>query len=371
MTTVADVVAFLEKLAPLQLAAAWDNAGLLLGERTAHVQRVMTCLTVTPESVAEAIAANVNLIVTHHPVLFRAVQRCTDATAEGRLLLPLLRAGVAVYSPHTAFDNTPGGINDVLARRLELIDVRPLRRHDGPRQCKLVVFVPDSDLARVSDALFHAGAGLIGKYRECSYRLAGTGTFFATEQTNPTVGQKGRREAVSEWRLEVVCTEPQVEAAVHAMRQAHSYEEPAFDVYPLRSLPAEQGEGRRGRLPTPRPLREVAASVRSALHAAAVQMVGDPTRQVSEVAIVCGAGGSLLQDAIQSGADLFLTGELRFHDYLEAQAHHVSLVLPGHYATERCGVEELADILSSALPEVTCWASRQERDPSLWLATTN
>src|SRR5207248_11315845 len=143
----------------------------------------------------------------HHPVLFRAVKRLTTATPEGRVLLALLRAGVAVYSPHTALDNTAGGINDLLARRLGLEEVRPLRRREGARQCKIVVFVPDKDLAKVSDALFTAGAGEIGQYRECSYRLSGTGTFFGTEATNPTVGQKGKREEVGEWRLEVVCPE--------------------------------------------------------------------------------------------------------------------------------------------------------------------
>src|SRR5262249_28129527 len=153
----------------------------------------------------------------------------TSDTPEGRTLLALARAGAAVYSPHTAFDNTAGGINDALAGRLGLRDVAPLRRGEGPRACKVVVFVPDQDLARVSDALFAAGAGQIGQYRECSFRLPGTGTFFGSEETNPAVGRKGRREEVAEWRLEVVCPERAVDAVVAALRRAHSYEEPAYD----------------------------------------------------------------------------------------------------------------------------------------------
>src|SRR5262249_42096227 len=151
--------------------------------------------------------AKAQLIVSHHPILFRAVKRLTTDTPEGRMLLALIRANVAVYSPHTAFDNTKGGINEILARRLGLADLRPLRMNDGPRQCKIVVFVPENDLAKVSDALFAAGAGHIGEYGECSFRLAGTGTFFGSDAANPTVGQKGRREEVSELRLEVVCPE--------------------------------------------------------------------------------------------------------------------------------------------------------------------
>src|SRR5262249_14856041 len=272
--TVADAIAFLEEFAPPSLAAEWDNVGLLLGDRQARVKRIMTCLTVTPESAAEAVEARAQLIVTHHPILFRPAKRLTTANAEGRMLLSLIRAGVAVYSPHTAFDNTRGGINDAIARRLGLTDVAPLRRGEGPRQCKVVVFVPDKDLGRVSDALFAAGAGQIGQYSECSFRLAGTGTFFGSDATNPTVGQKGRRADVSEWRLEAVCPEYRVEQAAAAMRRAHSYEEPAYDVYPLRPAGSPVGEGRVGRLARAVPLAELAQTARKELGANLVQTVG-------------------------------------------------------------------------------------------------
>jgi dinuclear metal center YbgI/SA1388 family protein len=279
------------------------------------------------------------------------------------MLLSLARAGVAVYSPHTAFDNSHGGINDAIARRLGLADLAPLRRGEGPRQCKVIVFVPDRDLARVSDAMFAAGAGHIGEYSDCSFRLAGTGTFFGAEASSPTVGQKGRREDVSEWRLEVVCPEASVEAVVAAMRKAHSYEEPAYDVYPLRPAASRLGEGRIGRLPAPQPLAGLARSVKAALGAGIVQTVGDTAAPVQRVAIVCGAGGEFLHDAVRARADVLLTGEMRFHDYLAAQAQGLALVLPGHYATERFGVEELAARLQGRWKDVEAWASRHERDP--------
>jgi dinuclear metal center YbgI/SA1388 family protein len=367
MLTVAAVVDCLERFAPPALAAEWDNVGLLLGERGGPADRVMTCLTVTPESAAEAVADGVQLIVTHHPILFRSVKRLTDATAEGRTLLALARAGVAVYSPHTAFDNARGGINDALAARLGLADVGPLRRRDGPRRCKVVVFTPDKDLARVSDALFAAGAGRIGAYSECSFRLAGTGTFFGSDEANPTVGQKGRREEVAEWRLEVVCPERDAVAVVAAMRRAHSYEEPAYDVYPLKPPPSPLGDGRVGMLSAARPLREFALAVKAALGAGPVQVVGDAERPVRRVAVVCGAGGELLADAARAGADVLVTGELRFHDFLTARARGLALVLPGHYATERFGVEELAQRLQREWPDARVWASRRESDPSAWV----
>jgi dinuclear metal center YbgI/SA1388 family protein len=367
MPTVAAVIGFLEQFAPPALAAEWDNVGLLLGDRQARVKRVMTCLTVTPESAAEAVEAKAQLIVTHHPILFRPVKRLTTGNAEGRVLLSLVRAGVAVYSPHTAFDNTRGGINDAIARRLGLADVVPLRRGDGPRQCKVVVFVPDKDLARVSDALFGAGAGHIGEYSQCSFRLPGTGTFFGSDASNPTVGQKGRREDVSEWRLEVVCPESSVEAVLAAMRKAHSYEEPAFDVYPLRPGMSGAGEGRVGRLPSPVPLVGLAKTVKAALGAGLAQTVGDAAAPVERVAIVCGAGGEFLHDAVRARADVLLTGEMRFHDYLAARAQEIALVLPGHYATERFGIEELAERLAAQWKDIEVWASRRERDPVAWV----
>ena len=363
MPTVADVVKFLESAFPLALAAEWDNVGLLLGDPAREVGRAMTCLTVTPESAAEAIRDKADVIVSHHPILFRAVQKLTASSTEGRMLLDLTRAGIAVYSPHTAYDNAAGGINDGLAQRLGLTEVRALRSMPVGSQLKLVVFVPDNDLAKVSNALFAAGAGRIGEYRECSYRLAGTGTFFATEAANPTVGVRGRREDVAEWRLEVVCPANRASEIVRALRTAHSYEEPAFDLYPLSPDPTRHGQGRIGVLPKSTTLADFAAIVKSVLGATAVQTVGDADRQVRTVALACGAAGEFLKDALRQHADVFLTGEMRFHDALAAEAGRIAVVLPGHFATERPGVEDLAARIGAEFPAITTWPSRDERDP--------
>src|SRR5688572_14081987 len=183
------------------------------------------------------------------------------------MLLALIRAGVAVYSPHTAFDNCAGGINDFLAQRLGLAGVRPLRPLPAARQCKVAAFVPEQDLEHVSDALFAAGAGQIGDYRECSFRLAGTGTFFGSDSANPTIGQKGRREEVAEWRVEAVCPEAIVDRVVTAMRAAHSYEEPAYDIYSLRPSTARGGVGRIGQVAGRVSLRELAQRTKTQLRA--------------------------------------------------------------------------------------------------------
>jgi len=223
--------------------------------------------------------------------------------------------------------------------------------------------VPDNDLHKVSDAMFAAGAGQIGQYRECSFRLAGTGTFFGGEGTQPTVGVKGRREEVAEWRLEVLCPDRDADKVVAAMRSAHSYEEPAYDVYPLRPDRAKIGEGRVGMLPAQVPLGAFGQIVKNALQTACVRIVGPAQQPVQRVAIACGAAGEFLADAVQRKADVFLTGEVRFHDCLAAQAQRIALVLPGHYATERLGIEALADRLQAQFPALQICASRQERDP--------
>ncbi|HWY85772.1 MAG TPA: Nif3-like dinuclear metal center hexameric protein, partial [Gemmataceae bacterium] len=298
MLDVAAVADFLNAFAPLSSAAAWDNVGLLLGDASAPVRSAMTCLTVTPETAREAVDEGASLLVSHHPILFRPAKRLTAATAEGRVLLELARAGIAVYSPHTAFDNCAGGINDILAQRLGLSNVAALRGAEEPGQCKIVVFVPDQDLARVADAMFAAGAGHIGQYSQCSFRLAGTGTFFGSEAAHPAVGEKGRREEVAEWRLESICPEALLDRVLAALRRAHSYDEPAYDVYSLHPKAGRWGTGRVGTLAQPATLQALAELARTRLAAGCVQMVGDPARLIERVAIVCGAGGDFVGAAV-------------------------------------------------------------------------
>jgi dinuclear metal center YbgI/SA1388 family protein len=363
MPTVGDFVDHLDAFAPPPTAAEWDNVGLLVGNASQDVRRAMTCLTLTEDVAAEAIRTECQLVVTHHPVLFRGVKKLTESGQDGRLLLPLIRAGVAVYSAHTAFDNCPDGINDGLARRLGLTDVESLRTASTPGTYKLAVFVPETDIEPVSAALFAAGAGRVGvkdRYTECSFRTPGTGTFFAGAETNPTVGRKGVREHVPEFRLETVVPSAHLVAAVKAMRAAHSYEEPAFDLYPLTILPP-WGEGRIGSCDTT--LGTLAGRCRRELRAENLQIVGDPSKPIRRVAVACGAAGEFLKDAIAAKADCFLTGEMRFHDCLTARAAGVAVLLPGHYATERPGVEDLARRLAKAFPDCEVAASAVERDP--------
>jgi len=368
MTTVADVVAWMEEFAPTRLAEPWDNVGLIWGDPAARVAKVMTCLTVTTETAAEAVGAGVGLIVSHHPVLFRPAKAVRADRPEGAALWMLARAGVGVYSPHTAFDTTAGGINDGLARRLGLVDVAPLRPGAPRANLKVVVFTPATARASLLEAAFAAGAGRIGNYEECSYSGPGRGTFYGASGANPAVGRAGRRESVKEWRVELLCPADRLAGVLAAIRGGHPYEEPAIDVYPLHPTPDGPGIGRVGRIGPELTLEALSKKVATALGTQAVQVVGDRRRSVGRVAIACGAGDDFVADAARSGADVLLTGEARFHRALEAEALGIALILAGHYATERPGVEDLAGQLGAAFPGLEVWASRRERDPLAWLA---
>jgi hypothetical protein len=228
---------------------------------------------------------------------------------------------------------------------------------------KIVVFTPRNDREAVLGAAFGAGAGRIGAYEQCSFTTLGFGTFFGTGETNPRVGKAGRRETVREQCIEIVCPAPRLAPVLAAIRAAHSYEEPAIDVYPLQPVAERQGAGRFGRLPESTCLGELAARVASLLNATSLQTAGDLRRPIERVAIVCGAGDDFLNDAVRADADLLLTGEVRFHQALEATSRGLALMVAGHFATERPGIEDLSVYLAAAFPAIQCWPSRRETDP--------
>ena len=369
MTTVRGVCDYLKSIAPLILAEDWDNVGLLLGDDAGQIKRALTCLTLTREVAEEAVQVGAGLIVTHHPVLFKPIKKITVENAEGRMLLTLLRHGIAVYSPHTAWDNSSSGINQQLAELFELQDIKPLRQHATADHVKLVTFVPESHLDHVRQALWNTGAGVIGNYHNCSFNLRGTGTFFGGPGTDPAVGKAGRLEQVEEVRLEVVCAAKFLDRALTALRQAHPYEEPAVDVFSVKALKEGAGSGRMGTLPRPTTLKDLNKLVADRLRQTQIQFVGDADQQITNLGIACGAAAEFLRDAHRAGCQALLTGEARFHSCLEAKELSLGMILPGHYATERFAMETLADRLRQQFPELKVTASTHERDPVQYLAS--
>jgi dinuclear metal center YbgI/SA1388 family protein len=359
MPHVADLVFAMEAIAPTRDAAPWDNVGLLVGDERAPLSRVLLAIDATPAVLAEAVATKCDALVAYHPVLFDAQKRFLA----GSPAYDLARAGIAAYSPHTAFDVAPGGTNDVLADALGMTERAPLRPVDPlAAEVKLVTFVPAEHVETVSRALFDAGAGRIGNYASCSFRTPGIGTFFGQEGTAPVVGSAGRLEEVAELRLETRVPASRVDAVVRALRQSHPYEEPAFDLVRLAEPSVARGFGRVGAV-SPAPASAHLQRVKAALGIDRALVAGDLGRNVKRAAVAAGSGGDLVRDAVAQGAELLLTGELRHHDALAATRAGLVVLSVLHSVSERGALAALERRLRELLPGVAVSQSRTDRDP--------
>ena len=339
----ARAVELLSELAPLRYAEDWDNVGLLLGTTTtdAVVTQALFAVDLTDAVLAEALERKAELVVAYHPPIFSPLRRLDGETATSRLLLRAAHAGVAVYSPHTALDAAPGGVNDWLTVGLgegatePLVDSAVLEPH---AELKLVTFVPAEHAARLRAALAAAGAGHIGDYSECSSEVPATGTFLGSAATNPAVGQAGRLETVAELRIEMVCPKGALGRVARVMRDVHPYEEPAWDVYPLVPRPAAgYGMGRALELAEPATLAALVARVKIQVGRQAVRVAASPAHRggapVRRVAVCAGSGRTLFEKA--RGFDVYVTGELSHHAVLAHLAAGASVILCEHSTSER------------------------------------
>lgn len=334
--TVRDWLGLVHELYPPAQAASWDHVGLQVGDPDAEVARVLVALDVTSAVVTEAAEEPDTLVLAHHPLLFRPLAALTPDTASGRTALSAARHGVAVAAAHTNLDvaQDGAGTSDPVAACLGLTQTRPLTTElrEGGR-CKLATFVPPEAVEPVVDAMAAAGAGTIGEYERCSFRVRGTGTFRPGEHADPYSGEIGVDAAEDEYRVEMEVPRSRVGAVVAALHEAHPYDEAAYDLLPMIEG-AEVGFGRIGRLPAPMPLRMVAEQVREELPAPHLRFAGDPQRPIETVACVGGAGDSMIPAAIAAGADALVTGDLRHHVTLDALEQGLAVIDAGHHATE-------------------------------------
>lgn len=345
------IMAALERLAPRSLAAGWDNVGLLVGSPEQEVASLLVTLDVTPQVAGQAVTDGVDMIVAHHPLIFKTLSAIRTDTPQGRTLAALLAAGIAVAAAHTNLDAAAGGVNDVLAARLGLTGLRPLVVDGRERLLKLAVFVPEGHVEDVRRALAAAGAGHIGNYSHCTFQAAGTGTFLPLEGTQPFLGEQGKLEYAAECRLETILPEKIAVPVIDAMLKAHPYEEVAYDLYALENPGREFGLGRVGRLAAPEPFAVFADRVTAALGLSHLRIAGPTDREVGTVAVCGGSGGNFLAIAAAAGADVLVTGDVKYHEALEAAAVGLTLVDAGHFATERPVVEALAGYLAGCAAE--------------------
>ena len=335
--TVADVVGFLEQRYPPRTAESWDAVGLVVGDPAAPVRKVLLAVDPVQDVVDEAIAAGVDLLITHHPLYLRGTTSVAADSPKGRVVHELIRAGCALYTAHTNADSAAGGVAQALAELLDLQAPEPIAAHDAAALDTLTVFVPQDHTAVVLDALTAAGAGAIGEYDRCAFTATGQGTFRASQAANPTIGERGQVTEVVEDRLEMTVPRGRRSAVVAALRAAHPYEEPAFSVVEHAVQEAGTGLGRIGMLPTPTTLRELAQRVADLLPATAqgIRVAGDLDAEVSRMAVSGGSGDSFLDRVRALGAEVYLTADLRHHPASESrEAGLPYLIDAAHWASE-------------------------------------
>lgn len=361
-----DVIEWIETLAPASLAMPDDPVGLQVGSDSTELTTVLVALDLSETVADEAVRLGAQLVVTHHPFLYRPLACLRTDTPQGRTISTLLKHDISVYSAHTNLDSCTDGVGDRLATLVGLVDTRPLAPATL-EQVKLVTFVPVDSLEDVRRAICQAGAGHIGDYSECTYTLAGTGTFRGGAGTNPTLGTAGEFEEVDELRLETVVPGSAVETVVRVLKEVHPYEEVAYDLYPLVATSPREGLGRIGRLSPPIDAGELTDRLVDRLDAPGARIVGDADRLLKTVAICPGSGSSLLENALAAHVDAYVTGDIGYHTALEARDRGLVVIDIGHRAAELPVVAWLADRLAESFGTLEVVASRVDNEPFMYV----
>lgn len=338
---------------------SYDNAGLLLGDVDQEISAVLCTVDVTPEVVNEAMERHCNLIVSHHPLIFGGLKRITSDTATGNMVMKLIANKITVYAAHTNLDNLDWGVNAALAKQLGLEECRVLRPMEGVLR-KLVTYVPTDQADKVRAALFNAGAGTIGAYDCCSYNSDGFGTFRANEGCNPFCGNIGEEHHEAETRIEVIYEKRLERRLIAQLLKAHPYEEPAYDCVPLANAYAKVGAGMIGMLPHTVDTQAFLEAVKERLGLPVVRCSALCREQVRRVAICGGAGSFLIGDAKAQGADIYLTGDLKYHDFQQAEG---SIVLAdiGHYHSEQFAKDIFSDVISEKFSTFACLKAESDK----------
>lgn len=365
--TPSEVERVLDRIAPFHLAEEWDNVGVLLATSRKRLARLLLTIDLTEAVLDEAISSRAEGIIAYHPPIFAPIKRLADRDRTERTMRRAAAEGIWIASPHTALDAAPGGLNDWLAEAAGEGEIAPLTHaieHRPDQALKILTYVPTPSLDAVRAAMATAGAGRIGEYSHCSFTGSGKGTFLGSEGSNPVVGRRGRLESVEEGRLEMVCGDAALPAAIAALRAAHPYEEPPIKIHRLEPPPiADAGPGRRNALRRAASIADVADRFKARLGLDGIEVADAGRRRIERIGVCAGSGSSLVDAALAAGCDAFLTGEMSHHQVLEANERGLAVLLAGHTSTERPYLPTLARRLRSALPGLAIRISRRDRDP--------
>lgn len=360
-----ELSAFLDSSIPLSFQEEWDNSGLQVGHPGMEINSALIALDVTETVLEEAIRTGSDLILSHHPLIFSGIRKITGRSATERIIMDSIRNNIAVYSAHTNLDMVSNGVSSKMARKLGLENISVLRTLKN-KLLKLVTFVPEDHLDRVREAIFSAGAGVIGNYDLCGFTAEGTGSFRGGENTVPFAGDKGVLHFEKETRFETIFYSHLKDRVIKALLGAHPYEEVAYDIYALENDNINAGLGCTGEFAEPVEETVFLHKLKSVFGAQGIRHSRLTGRPVKKVALCGGSGASLLNDAVRCGADAFVTGDIKYHAYFEPD-NRLLLVDCGHYETEKFSVEILYDLIVKNFPNFAVRFSETNTNPINYL----
>lgn len=359
--TVAEIGSILEEFAPLYYQESYDNSGLLVGDPNAVIESALLCVDITEQILDEAISNKHGLIISHHPLIFKGLKAITGRNSTERIVAKAIKNNIAIYASHTNLDSVSKGVSARMCDKLGVRNCKIL----SPIQnslVKLVTFVPFTHEEAVRNALFEAGAGHIGNYYNCSYNLNGKGTFRAGEGSNPFVGELGKLHTEEEVRIETICPRQIIAKVIRALIAAHPYEEAAYDIYPLENKYSQVGLGMVGNLPEAMPVNDFLALLKSTFKTGSVRYSAPIKEQIKVVAVCGGSCASFLHDAVAHKADVFITADVKYHEFFEAE-RKIMLADIGHYESEQFTVEIVQELLSKKIPTFVTQVTKFNSNP--------
>ena len=359
--TVQEVVDTINSFAPLSYQESYDNAGINIGNESMPVKAVLITLDVTEAVVSEAVSIGANLIISHHPVIFKGIKQINNHSYTGRLIQQLIKNDITVYSGHTNVDVTWGGVNMKICEKLGLQNTRVLEPMKE-NLLKIVVFAPTEHAEQVREGMFKAGAGHIGDYDKCSYYLEGTGSFRGSDETNPFVGEKGSIHYEPETRIETVVPREKLRKVVRSMINAHPYEEVAYDVYPLLNEYQRAGMGMIGELPKSKNKADFLNHVKNTFRCEVLKYTHMEKDELKKVAVCGGSGSFLLPKAISLGADAIISADFKYHQYFDAEGK-IMICDVGHYESEQFTKEIFYDLLTEKFTNFAVHLSKINTNP--------
>ncbi|AWV97838.1 Nif3-like dinuclear metal center hexameric protein [Arcticibacterium luteifluviistationis] len=356
-----ELVDYLEAIAPLDYQESYDNSGLIVGDKSQKITNVLVCLDSTEDVIDEAIEKNCNLIIAHHPIIFKGLKKLTGKNYIERTIIKAIKNDIAIYACHTNLDNITGGVSFKMAEKLQLKNVKIL----APKKellLKLTVFVPKENTGQLLDALYAAGAGEIGNYSNCSFRTIGKGTFKANDMANPVIGKRGVYEEVEESRIEVIFPKQLKRKVLKAMKAGHPYEEVSYFLHELENELQLVGSGAIGTLEEPVPVKEFMSYLKTNMALSVIKHTDSLQNDIQTVALCGGSGGFLLKNAIAAKADIFITSDYKYHEYFDADKKIVIADI-GHYESEQFTKELIRDEILKKFANFATYLSQVKTNP--------